>query len=1098
MTDATFETRRSSAARVAAFVTGESLRGAIALALLVVAFLWTPISRYDSVYYSSADLLQDFSLLRVQGEHTISNQLMSDGVTEMKPWLMYNRDELAEGRVPLWNPWNGAGCPHFANYQSAVFSPFSLPGYLFGTKLGLVLGAFLKLWACGFFTFLFLKALRLRFVPALIGASAFAFCGHNILLISFPHVAAQATLPAGMYFAELVLQRFARTARAFASGDPPGSPGPFAPIESNTSELRERDVGPTSLRAPLTGLALTFAVGLLTGQPEVFYFSFVLIATYIAARMLWLLFELRRVEGTVRRLLGLALKLSFAGLVGAGLAAFQLLPFFEFLENSRLYEQRSLVQTPLSTEYWPLLFFPNVLGNPSTPYVISLTVPFPNFELINMAYTGPLVVFLAGAALLFARRSRLVVFFAVGAAAWVFYAYDLFGAAKFFALIPTVDIAPMNRSQGVWAFCVAVLAALAVDHAMRATPVRRAWFAVTVLGGALVYLVTFLIGADRVIEANSLGGSTRHMLFSEFVPVHVERMTAFFGVGVIAFTTIAIVRWRWMQTIGAIAVLLCTFLATGWLLRNYNPVCEDRLYYPVTPAMRELMARVGDERLAILGEDKLPPDVNLIYRLQTIDNYDGMWVQKYDHLYRDQFGETHNWRTMVKGSERALKLFGVKWVLAKWGWNWIDSGFNPTNRGAGQKFIPLEVTGGTPVTQTLKAHKDGLQSVAFFMSVHLSAHDAHLDFTIEDADTHEVVGRDRMTVEQVRSTVYTGNHQAFPFDYSVGLPGRQVVFRFPPVAHSKGRQYKVTLSSDDAGPGNCVLAWGASVLAYGEGQSSRGARPLRGELLFDFSYNGDRFEDVARVGDYVLYRYKDAVPKYQVVRGAVVAEDDEEALALLRVTNFDPSQIVVLSDDPTMPAEVRKSLGPVDNSKRRLVKFENDDKVYVVDEAGRRLVHVQNEVVFLINKFTWQQIENVSPSDFEGWPRTLEDLQAQTEAGLRVVVPEVRGQAPLVVHEESPTRTVMELDRLWPSYVVISQAWYPGWKARVNGEEVPVWRANYAFDAIAVPAGRNTIELAYEPDSLRRGIWIGVVAALAGAIALVRRPRWGEVSGSTV
>jgi hypothetical protein len=226
------------------------------------------------------------------------------------------------------------------------------------------------------------------------------------------------------------------------------------------------------------------------------------------------------------------------------------------------------------------------------------------------------------------------------------------------------------------------------------------------------------------------------------------------------------------------------------------------------------------------------------------------------------------------------------------------------------------------------------------------------------------------------------------------------------------------------------------------------------------------------------------------VRGAVVAKDDEEALALLRVTNFDPSQIVVLSDDATMPDEVRRTLGPVDNSNRRLVKFEGDDKVYVVDEEGHRLVHVQNEVVFLINKFTWQQIQTIAPGvEFEGWPRTFEDLQAQTEAGLRVIVPEIRGQEPLVVKEESPTRTVLELDRLWPTYVVISQAWYPGWKAYVNGEETPVWRANYAFDAIAAPAGRNRIEFVYQPDSLRHGIWIAIAAAVAGLVALKRTRR---------
>ncbi len=116
-------------------------------------------------------------------------------------------------------------------------------------------------------------------------------------------------------------------------------------------------------------------------------------------------------------------------------------------------------------------------------------------------------------------------------------------------------------------------------------------------------------------------------------------------------------------------------------------------------------------------------------------------------------------------------------------------------------------------------------------------------------------------------------------------------------------------------------------------------------------------------------------------------------------------------------------------------------------------------------------------------------MQAQLDAGLRVVTPEVKGQEPLHTLVDTPTRKVFELDRLWPTYVVLSQAWYPGWKAYVNGDEVPVWRANYAFDAIAAPAGRSEIEFVYEPESLRAGAAIGVASLVAGLAALLRRRR---------
>lgn len=39
------------------------------------------------------------------------------------PWREFAASELASGRLPFWNPYNGAGAPLLANYQSAIFYP---------------------------------------------------------------------------------------------------------------------------------------------------------------------------------------------------------------------------------------------------------------------------------------------------------------------------------------------------------------------------------------------------------------------------------------------------------------------------------------------------------------------------------------------------------------------------------------------------------------------------------------------------------------------------------------------------------------------------------------------------------------------------------------------------------------------------------------------------------------------------------------------------------------------------------------------------------------------------------------------------------------
>jgi hypothetical protein len=165
--------------RLARWARSETLQAALVLLFEIAAFLWIPLSRYDEVYYSASDLTQSFSLTRVEPGHKPGNQLQSDFVTQMQPWTTFNREELYAGRLPLWNPWNGAGCPHLANYQSAVFSPFVAPAYLMPTKPALLVSAALKLFALGIFTYLFLRKIGVRHWAALVGATIFTFAGHS-------------------------------------------------------------------------------------------------------------------------------------------------------------------------------------------------------------------------------------------------------------------------------------------------------------------------------------------------------------------------------------------------------------------------------------------------------------------------------------------------------------------------------------------------------------------------------------------------------------------------------------------------------------------------------------------------------------------------------------------------------------------------------------------------------------------------------------------------------------------------------------------------------------------------------------------------------
>jgi hypothetical protein len=87
-------------------------------------------------------------------------------------------------------------------------------------------------------------------------------------------------------------------------------------------------------------------------------------------------------------------------------------------------------------------------------------------------------------------------------------------------------------------------------------------------------------------------------------------------------------------------------------------------------------------------------------------------------------------------------------------------------------------------------------------------------------------------------------------------------------------------------------------------------------------------------------------------------------------------------------------------------------------------------------------------------------------------------------------RVVVRADAARPALLVLTDPWYPGWKARVDGREVPIHRVDYLIRGVSVPAGRHEVEFRYEPASWRAG-WIlslcALLVILAAAAVGVRR-----------
>jgi uncharacterized membrane protein YfhO len=107
------------------------------------------------------------------------------------------------------------------------------------------------------------------------------------------------------------------------------------------------------------------------------------------------------------------------------------------------------------------------------------------------------------------------------------------------------------------------------------------------------------------------------------------------------------------------------------------------------------------------------------------------------------------------------------------------------------------------------------------------------------------------------------------------------------------------------------------------------------------------------------------------------------------------------------------------------------------------------------------------------------------------------------VPEHRPGRIRIELDGQAPqgSTLVVSENWYPGWTATVDGRDVPTARVNHTLIGVPLAAGSSRIELTFRDRAYERGRAIALVAlaltalVIAGGAFLGYRSRRAVVDG---
>jgi hypothetical protein len=97
--------------------------------------------------------------------------------------------------------------------------------------------------------------------------------------------------------------------------------------------------------------------------------------------------------------------------------------------------------------------------------------------------------------------------------------------------------------------------------------------------------------------------------------------------------------------------------------------------------------------------------------------------------------------------------------------------------------------------------------------------------------------------------------------------------------------------------------------------------------------------------------------------------------------------------------------------------------------------------------------------------------------------PSGSGLTPARVTALERKRVVVEADAPTPGVLVLSDAWYPGWRVTIDGAPAPLLRADYALRGVALPAGHHVVEFTFRSRPAQLGLALSAVGIL-GLLAL--------------
>jgi hypothetical protein len=134
-------------------------------------------------------------------------------------------------------------------------------------------------------------------------------------------------------------------------------------------------------------------------------------------------------------------------------------------------------------------------------------------------------------------------------------------------------------------------------------------------------------------------------------------------------------------------------------------------------------------------------------------------------------------------------------------------------------------------------------------------------------------------------------------------------------------------------------------------------------------------------------------------------------------------------------------------------------------------------------------LSKVAAQDFD--PRRVAWVETSSE---EPSVPPVENQAGDVasIVERGPDRMKIRTSSSSTRFLFLSEMYFPGWQALIDGAETRIHRTDYLFKGLVVPAGAHEVSFRYRPRSVAFGLAISMLSAVVAVASLLLRGRLGR------